>query len=361
MSRLQGGPIHPPGPKPQTPPETRLSRRERRLRQSPPAFSHRRQLRWITFGIFVCLTGLLALLLFLAPVQQEPVARATIPTAEPRLSAPEPPTPEAVATDLRGELEQVAQQYPASYGVIVSDPSSGETVEMNPNQSFLAASLTKLPTLLTLYSAAARGEVDLDAPITMTASDVQAYGTGVLYLEPVGTTMTLRECAELMIKESDNTAWVMLHRYMGRSNIEAELYEMGARSTAYWVPNTTTAHDVHVMLEAIADPSYTSPELSAEMLSFMTDTSFEDRLPQPLPEEARVAHKIGSYGDTFSDAGLVFPEGSQDVEHAYYIIVIAGDTTEYTARSAMQEMSLATYESLSGTSPTPASGPSTTQ
>jgi beta-lactamase class A len=75
----------------------------------------------------------------------------------------------------------------------------------------------------------------------------------------------------------------------------------------------------------------------------MTNTSFEDRLPQPLPEGARVAHKIGSYGDTFSDAGLVFPEGSQD---AHYIVVIAADTTEGTARSAIQSMSLAAYESL---------------
>jgi hypothetical protein len=119
-----------------------------------------------------------------------------------------------------------------------------------------------------------------------------------------------------MITESDNTAWVMLNRYLGRYNIEAELYSIGARSTAYLVPNTTTASDVLVMLEKVADPSYTSLELSAEMLDIMTNTSFEDRLPQPLPEGARVAHKIGSYGDTFSDAGLVFTEGSQDA-HLY--------------------------------------------
>src|SRR5215212_11041144 len=107
--------------------------------------------------------------------------------------------------------------------------------------------------------------------------------------------------------------------------------------------NTSTPNDVLVMLEKVADPSYTSPEHSAEMLEILTNTSFEDRLPQPLPEGARVAHKVGSYGGTFSDAGLVFTEGSQD---AYYIVVIAGDTTEGTARSAIQSMSLAAYESL---------------
>ena len=342
-TRATGGPIHPPGPKPQTPPETLLSRRERRQQlRKPWSFGHRRGLRWVAFLSFIGPLGLVGLLFLLSPVEEERVVRAKLPTVKSRLAAPEL-DPELVAGNLRAELEQVADRYPASYGVVVFHPSSGETVVMNPNRSFVAGSLNKLPVLLTLYRAAARGEVYLDGEITMLASDVQAYGTGVLYRRPVGTTMTLRECAELMITESDNTAWVMLNRYLGRYNIEAELYSIGALSTAYLVPNTTTASDVLVMLEKVADPSYTSPELSAEMLDIMTNTSFEDRLPQPLPEGARVAHKIGSYGDTFSDAGLVFTEGSQD---AYYIVVIAGDTTEGTARSAIQSMSLVAYESL---------------
>jgi beta-lactamase class A len=168
----------------------------------------------------------------------------------------------------------------------------------------------------------------------------------VLYKYPVGYTLTLRECAELMIKESDNTAWVMLERYLGRDYIEAELDRIGATSTAYSIPNTTTPNDVLIMLKTIADPSYTTPELSAEMLDVMTGTSYEDRLPQPLPEAARVAHKIGSYRDTFSDAGIVFPRGSNDTRDAYFIVVIATDTTESTARSAIQDMSLTAYRSL---------------
>src|SRR3712207_3076013 len=210
------------------------------------------------FLIFLCLLCLVGLLVYLSLIPGEPVARVKVPAVAPTLAAPEL-SPQPVARDLRAELERAAERYPVSYGVAVSDPSSGETVTMNQDQRFLSASLTKLPTLLTLYRAAARGEVDLATEITMRASDVQAYGTGVLYRRPVGTTMSLRECAELMIKESDNTAWVMLHRYVGRSNVEAELYHMGARSTQYWIPNTTTPHDVLLMLEKVADPSYTSP------------------------------------------------------------------------------------------------------
>ncbi len=304
------------------------------------------------------------LLFFLAPANEVPVARAETPVVKPRL---DPPTAQGSDRDadpsenaragvadgeqgsLKSELARIAAAYPGRYGVVVFDPSSDQTVSMDPDGRFLAASLNKLPVLMALYRSAAAGTVDLDAPITMQASDVQAYGTGSLQLEPIGTTMTLRECAAYLIKESDNTAWKMLDRYLGREYIRAELYEAGATSTEYWLPNTTTPNDVLVMLEKISDPSYTSPQLSDEMLDLMRNTDFEDRLPPLLPDDAKISHKIGSYGATFGDAGIVFPHGSR--EDAYYIVVLVDETGEGTARAAMQEMSLASYRAFGEDAP----------
>ncbi len=236
--------------------------------------------------------------------------------------------------------------------MLVFDPHSDETVSLNADRRFVAASLSKLYALLTLYRAVSQGEMSLDDEITMRYSDVWAYGTGVLSKYPskypVGYTMTLRECAEFMIKESDNTAELMLNRYLEEERIEAELHRIGADSTRYWSPiNTTTPNDIMLVLKKIADPSYTSPRLSADMLELMTNTSFEDRLPQPLPEETRVAHKIGSYESTFSDAGLVFPEGSGDTGREYYIVVFSEGASEGEAREAIQDISLETYQAFS--------------
>jgi beta-lactamase class A len=236
--------------------------------------------------------------------------------------------------------------------VLVFDPHSDETVSLNADRRFVAASLSKLYALLTLYRAVSQGEMSLEDEITMRYSDVWAYGTGVLSKYPskypVGYTMTLRECAEFMIKESDNTAELMLNRYLEEERIEAELHRIGADSTRYWSPiNTTTPNDIMLVLKKIADPSYTSPRLSADMLELMTNTSFEDRLPQPLPEETRVAHKIGSYESTFSDAGLVFPEENGDTGREYYIVVFSEGASEGEAREAIQDISLETYRAFS--------------
>ena len=356
--------------------DTPSTRREwRELRKQLRTRHWRRR---ILVGLLLLLLLLAGLLLLPTLTGGRPVARVDVPMARPAPKAPDakPETgsgkgqqegsqagPEASSEPvevqltaqnkdpLRKELQRIAQTYPATYGVVVFDPSSRETLAMGADQEFDAASLGKLPTLMALYKAAATGQVDLNDKISMQYSDVQAYGTGVLYTYPIGYTMTLRECAEYLIKKSDNTAWKMLNRYLGTDYIRAEIYRAGATSTEYWIPNTTTPNDVLLMLEKISDPSYTSPELSDEMLGLMTNTDFEDRLPQPLPDGARVSHKIGSYGATFGDAGVVFPDGSRSTENAYFIVVLVDETGESTARAAMREMSLATYRAFTKSNP----------
>jgi len=266
------------------------------------------------------------------------------------VNPPQPPAPARAQAveELRSKLPGISQSHAGTHGVVVFDPYSGETVSLNANRRFVAASLSKLYALLTLYRAASRGESSLDEEITMRYSDVWAYGTGVLYKYPVGYTMTLRECAKFMIKESDNTAELMLNGYLEEEKIEAELHRIGADSTRYWHPiNTTTPNDILLVLKKIADPSYTSPRLSADMLELMTNTSFEDRLPQPLPEETRVAHKIGSYESTFSDAGIVFPEESGGKGQEYYIVVFSEGASQEEARETIQDISLTTYQTFS--------------
>jgi beta-lactamase class A len=332
--------------------------------------------RLLLLALPILLVLLAGLLLLPGLIEEKPVARLDVPRVE---STPKTPTAEShknsqasSQTDsksttgatrvktalteekkgpLRSELKRIAKAYPATYGVVIFDPSSKETLAMDADHRFLAASLNKLPVLMALYRAAAAGQVNLNDKISMRASDVQAYGTGVLYTYPIGYTITLRECAEFLIQKSDNTARKMLDRYLGGDYIRAELYRVGARSTEYWLPNTTTPNDVLLMLQKISDPSYTTPDLSNEMLDLMANTDFEDRLPQPLPKGTRVSHKIGYYGSTFADAGVVFPQGARNVKDAYFIVVMASDTSDSASRAATQKMSLATYRILSEPAP----------
>ena len=216
---------------------------------------------------------------------------------------------------------------------------------MNAQQSFEAASLAKLPVLLALYREAASGGVDLDEEIQLQRSDIQP-GTGALQHEQPGKTLTLRELAHYLVSESDNTAWGLIERRLGEERVQEELESIGTTSTNYeYGEHATTPQDVLKMLEHISEPDYTSPRFSEEMLSHMTETSFEDRLPEGVPSQARVAHKIGILGDGFSDAGVVYP-AQDDMEERYYIVVFSKGSPEASSRAAMQEISSAAYEVL---------------
>lgn len=247
---------------------------------------------------------------------------------------------------LETKLQDITSGYPGEYGVLLWQPDTKIRVAVDSGESFGAASLAKLPVLLALYRDAAEGRLALDEEITMRSEDIRSYGTGVLHKYPAGTVMTLRECAEYLIQESDNTAWSMLERRLGKDRIRRELESAGAGSSRYIeADHTTSPEDTLKLLRRISDPGYTSPELSREMLSTMTGTAFEGRLPQGLPEDARIHHKIGSLGDSFGDAAMVVP--AEESGGAYYIVVLVRDAGgEAKARSAMREISLAAYRGL---------------
>ena len=301
------------------------------MREQVRLAQYRRRRRMLVLVLLV----VVAFLFLLPSPEPEPVSRVSTPAVEP-LS-----TPPIDASGLERELQDIAQAHDGTYGVVVFDPVSETTFSMGSEREFYAASLAKLPTLFSLYRAADGGELSLDDPIYILPTDIQSYGSGVLDKYPPGHEMTLRECARYLIQKSDNTAWMMLDRRLGVDRIQADLRSVGATHTDY-VNLRTTPEDVLAMLKAISDPSKTSAPLSEEMLGVMTDTAYEERLPQPLPDDVRVAHKVGSYADTFSDAGIVFGEGGEP----YYIVVISEGTTEDEARDAIREMSLATYDAL---------------
>lgn len=253
---------------------------------------------------------------------------------------------------LQDEIEEVVRWHEGTYGVAVVDPDSGTEISLGGDEQFMAASIGKLPVLATLYRAAAQGELDLQEEIPVLPEDMRDYGDGVVPDFPDDYFLTLRKSAYRMINHSDNAAWSMLDRRLGAERIRYELAEMGIRSSWYsddLFGYYTTPQDVLVLVEKISDPRFTSEEISAEMLNAMTDTHLEDRIPEKLPLEVRVAHKTGTYEDNIGDAGVVIYEGQRGVVKRYYLVVLAKGVEEAEARDAIQSISHAVYEALTGT------------
>ena len=55
----------------------------------------------------------------------------------------------------------------------------------------------------------------------------------------------------------------------------------------------------------------------------------------------RIAHKIGSHKSTFSDAGIVFPEGTGGADQGYYVVAFSEGVTEGEVRETIRNVFLA--------------------
>jgi beta-lactamase class A len=317
----------------------------------------RNRLRWtlahvLSLSLASLVAGLVLLLVWGAEEEQGDLETTFGPSVE-EGSPRSPETTEGFgdAQELRDRLEEIALGHEGVYGVAVLDPLSGKRVSLRGDEEFMAASIGKLPVLATLYRAGAQGELDLEEEIPILPEDIKDYGDGELLAFPVDDFLSLRESAYRMVNHSNNITWSMLDRRLGAQRIRGELKEMGIRSSRYSDDLSgyfTTPNDVLLLLEKISDPQYTSEELSEEMLNAMTETHLEDRIPERLPPNVRVAHKTGSYEENFGDAAIVFYRDSQGIERRYYLVGLSTGTDEYEARDAMQSISLAVYEALTG-------------
>jgi beta-lactamase class A len=310
---------------------------------------------WALRGLSLSLACLVAGFVFLfvwGTEEEQGAIEAVLGASVEEGSLPSPETPEGFdPTTLRDRLEEIAAGHEGVYGVTVLDPDSETQISLRGDEQFVVASIGKLPVLATLYRAEAQGELDLQEEILALPEDIRDYGDGEIPDFPAEEFLSLRESAYRMINHSDNVAWSMLDRRLGAERIRNELEEMGIRNSWYYDDLSgyfTTPNDVLLLLERVSDPRFTSEEFSAEMLNTMTETHLEDRIPEKLPLEVRVAHKTGTYEDNFGDAGVVFYEDSRGVVKHYYLVVLAKGTGEDEARDAIQSISLTVYEALTG-------------
>ncbi len=225
-------------------------------------------------------------------------------------------------------------------GIAAKDLRTGEEISLAADREFDAASTMKLVYLARLYSEASAGRIDLDEELTIPAGQVQRYGTGSIQYQPGPYRYSYRKLAELMVKQSDNTAAFVLADKLGHDELQVFAESHGLAKTSIG-RNTTTAGDLLRLLEQLQRGEFASPELTAEMRGFMRNTDFEDRLPADLPKDAVVLHKTGDAAGGLSDAGIVEYRG-----RTYAVVIFAqgmGDKEKVAPKMAEASKDIFSY------------------
>ena len=224
--------------------------------------------------------------------------------------------------ELRSKILEVTSGRSESYSVLVADYTSDFRLGMSETEIFDAASVNKIPILAAVYHFADRGEVDFSRIITLQAKDTQNYGTGSIRYDPPGSTYSIKTLAKLMIAKSDNTAaYLLASQIIGLPKIQTLINSWGLTQTDM-NKNTTSNVDTELVFRKIIKGELTNQAQTTEILGFMKDTDFEDRLPALLPDTAIAYHKIGTVVGGIHDAGVI-----QGPKSKYYIGIFTRDAS----------------------------------
>lgn len=224
------------------------------------------------------------------------------------------------AEDIRKNvLEKFLKEESGSYSIYYKDLKNGQEFGINENKVLTGASLNKLVIISYLYNLARDNTINLEDKITILEKDIQNYGTGSLRYEGAGKPYSLKALTQLALEQSDNTAAHVLSLRLGEDKIEAYGKRLGLSSTDMR-NNKTTAHDMGKILELIYTKKITSGALTAELLDFMKDTDFEDRLVREIPNSVNVYHKAADATNMVHDVGII-----DDGKDPFILAVLTSD------------------------------------
>ena len=251
-----------------------------------------------------------------------------------------------------------------TYAVAFKDPGTGVTFQINGDTTFHAASTMKTPVLIEVYKQVAAGTLSLTDSITVKNEFRSIVDSSTYSLNPdddseqqlythIGAKRTLYDLVYDMIIMSSNLATNIVIEYVDAKKVTQTMRSLGAKdmqvlrgvedSKAYQqkLNNTTTANDLMIIFEKIANGQAVDSAASQAMIKILLDQKFNEVIPARLPKEVKVAHKTGNITGVQHDSGIVFlPDGRKYV----LVILSKGIKDEKAAIAAMAEVSKQIYQ-----------------
>lgn len=236
-------------------------------------------------------------------------------------------------------LERIGNRQP-NVGVFVTDLATGATVQINPDKSFKAASVAKIPVAMTVLHLVTEGAISLDDQVTYQAKTDYAEGAGSLrYALQDGDTVSVGYLLDRLIRVSDNVAWNMLERYIGAGTINQYMQSQGVQTPYTETGNRLTPRDTNTLLVRLNGlQAGISPELTRWLIDLMATTAYRDRIPAKLPPEVYAAEKVGTLADVIHDVGLVYAP-----QRSFAISVMTENIPEREAADLIADLAARVY------------------
>lgn len=255
----------------------------------------------------------------------------------------QPPTLSSLETAIQEELSQTRGDFAVAFKNL---DQPDQTLLINAKESFHAASTMKTPVLLEVYKQAEAGKFNLHDSLVVRNEFKSIVDSSLYSLSPeddsysalyeqIGEKVSIYDLAYYMIISSSNLATNIVIDLVGAQNVTQTLRNMGANdiqvlrgvedTKAYrqGLSNTTTAYDLMLLYENIAQHQVVSDTSAQAMIDILLDQEFNNIIPGQLPSDVKVAHKTGWITGLHHDSGIVFlPDGRK------YVLVLLSKNLE---------------------------------
>lgn len=219
---------------------------------------------------------------------------------------------------------------------------TGTSVRVQGDDELVAASLMKIPVVMELYRAAELGRIDLDKKVALQREWLDdKFGT--LYKKGEGYELSLREAARIALAESDNTA-ISAILYSTKDILKIDENVINSLDVSFERNEelllSISARSYGSFLKCLYFSCYLSKADSQEILSYLTESTFDNRLRAGVPQNVQIAHKIGTFSEqTQSDCGIVY-EPSRN----YLICIMLNVANNVDGNTHIADLSKITYD-----------------
>ncbi|MDP9320425.1 MAG: class A beta-lactamase-related serine hydrolase [Chloroflexota bacterium] len=214
-------------------------------------------------------------------------------------------------------LDRGAAALDGSAGLIALDAGGTVLYERAADEAYPAASVIKIPILMTVFADSADGRLSLDERL---AVGQHLPGSGVLGRVPGVADLTIRDHAMLMTIVSDNTATNRLMERVGVERIAERMGEWGCVRTQLrrkmfdfeaanrGLDNIAAPREMASLLLRLVRGELVDRATSDAVLAVLEATQDDALIRRYLPDRTRVAHKTGSLEKVRNDAAVIWAE-----------------------------------------------------
>ena len=244
----------------------------------------------------------------------------------------------------------------------LSEPK--DSLLINVDEKFHAASTMKVPVMIELFKQASEGKLNLNDSIllknefksivdsSLYKMDIADDSDDIIYKQ-IDTKVAINDLMYSMITVSSNLATNILIELVDAKKTTATMRNLGAKKIevlrgvedqkAYdlGLSNSTTARDLMVIMESITNSNAGKQKDCEAMISILMDQKFNDIIPKYLPTNVDVAHKTGSITGVHHDAGIIFlPNGN-----SYILFLLSKNLSDFDkGTEQLARISKAIYE-----------------